>query len=552
MRFGLGVVLLLIVVGVIVGVIRALARRKDDRADSDGGLIPYGLLAIAVGITVFALAQLGRAAFPGANIITDQGQRVASALAGLVVGAPFAFILWRRQTERRKTSPDNAGWPMYLAAAEAVLTTSLVVVLVQLLDWLLLDGTRSSWTDVIVLGAAFGFHEWAAREDPPGSDIAGLPRVIGSAIGLITAAIGVGGLLWGLLEYLYGTLFATAGRFDVGESLLLLIVGLPLWIHRWHRSWPGEPEMPRKTWLVITSVGGLSTAIGAVVAMVIGVVIFVMGDPGPAGEHFEFLPGAISITAVALAIWAHHRGRLGPQWGIRVGNADMHTVGLRDNTVRSYEYIMTALGLSFGVGSLTALSAVAFGPGDMVGEDRSAVITSLAIMALAATAVWFWFWPKCQSADRATESVAQPRRVYLLGMAVIAGLVAVQALIATLVVVFQIVLGIDHSQLTLATEGPLAVFATLATLHLVQVNKADRALHAKAEVVTPFQVTVICSHPGQLAVLLPKEATVRVLYRQDEVGMVTDEMADAIVEAVANRDSLVWVTDGDFEVAPAR
>ena len=540
MRFGLSLVLLLIVVGAIVGVTRALARRKDDRTGSDGGLIPYGLLAIAVGVAVFALAQLGRAAFPGESIVAIPGQRVASALAGLVVGAPFAFILWRRQAGRRKTSPDDSGWPMYLTAAEAVLTTSLVVVLVQLLDWLLLDGVRSSWTDVIVLGAAVGFHEWAAREDPPGSDIAEGPRVIGSAIGLITTAIGVGGLLFGLLEYLYGTLFATAGRFDVGESLILLIVGLPLWIHRWHRSWPGEPGTPRKTWLVITSVGGLSTAIGAVVAMVIGVVIFVAGDPGPAGDHFEFLPGAISITAVALAIWAHHRGRLG---GVS---------SLRDNTVRSYEYIMTALGISFAVGSLTALSAVAFGPGDMVGEDRAAVIISLAIGASAAAAVWFWFWPKCQGGDRVTESVAQPRRVYLLGMAVIAGLVAVQALIATLFVVFQIVLDLDPSQLTLATEGPLAVFATLVTLHLVQVNKADRALHASAEVVSPFRVTVICSHPGQLAALFPKEAAVRVLYRQDEVGMVTDEMAEAIVEAVANQDSLVWVSDGDFEVAPAR
>ena len=540
MRFGLGIVLLLIVVGVILGVIRALTRRKDDPAGGGADLIPYGLLAIAVGITVFALAQLGRAAFPGENIFEIQGQRVASALAGLVVGAPFAFILWRRQAGRRKTSPDGAGWPIYLAAAEAVLATSLVVVLVQLLDWLLLDGARSSWTDVIILGAAFGFHEWAAREDPPGSDIAGLPRVVGSAVGLITAAIGVTGLLWGLLEYLYGTLFATAGRFDVGESLLLLIVGLPLWVHRWHRSWPDEPGLPRKTWLVITSVNGLSAAIGAVVAMVIGVVIFVLGDPGPAGDHFEFLPGAISITAVALAIWAHHRGRLGG-----VGS-------LRDNSLRSYEYIMTALALSFGVGSLTALSAVAFGPGDLVSDDRSVAIVSLAISALAAAAVWFWFWPKCQSADRATESVAQPRRVYLLGMAVIAGLVAVQALIATLFVVFQIVLGLDSSKLTLATEGPLAVFATLTTLHLVQVNKADRALHAKAEVVSPFQVTVICSHPGPLATQFPEEATMRVLYRQDEIGIVTDEMAAAIVEAVANQDSLVWVSDGNFEVAPAR
>jgi hypothetical protein len=540
MRFGLAIVLLLIVVGAIVAGVRVLTRRREDQTGGDIDLIPYGLLAISVGITVFALAQLGRAAFPGESLVGSANQRVATALAGLVVGAPFAFILWRRQAERRKRSPESAGWPIYLAVAEAALTTSLVVVLVQLLNWLLLDDVRSSWTDVLVLGAAFAFHEWAAREDATGSDIAGLPRVIGSAIGLIAASIGLGGLLWGLLESLYGTLFATAGRLDIGESLILLLVGLPLWIHRWLRPWPRPPAMPRKTWLVFTSVAGLSTAIGAVVAIVIATVAFLVGDTAPAARHFEILPGAISVGGVALLIWAHHLGRV-------EAIADS-----RENTLRSYEYIMTALGLSFTVGSLTALSAVAFGSDDLVDTDRPEVIVAATIVALAAVAVWSWFWSRCQAADRVTESVSQPRRVYVMGMAVVAGLVAAQALIATLVVVFQIVLGLDTSRLTLATEGALAVFATVATLHLIQVNRDDKALHERAEVVAPYQVTIICSHPGQVSTRFPKTAKVRVFYRQDDVGVVSDEMAEAIVEAVGNRDSLVWVRDGTFEVAPAR
>ncbi len=537
---GLSLIFLLIVLGAIAGGVRLLARRKDAQPGGDLDLIAYGLLGIAVGITVFAVAQLGRAAFPGDDIVGLAGQRVASALAGLVVGAPIAFILWRRQAERRRRFPESAGWPIYLAIAEAVLTTSLVVVVVQLLNWLLLSGDSSSWTDVIVLGAAVGFHEWATREDPPGSDIADLPRVVGSAIGLITTAIGLTGILWSLLEYLYGTLFATAGRTEVGEFLILLIIGLPLWIHRWFRPWQSEPAMPRKTWLAVTSVSGLSTAIGAVVVMLIAIVTFVFGDSRAAGEHFEFLPGAISVTAVALLIWVHHRGRM------------KAIAEVRENTLRSYEYMMTALGLSFAVGSLTGLAAVAISPTDIAGTDRPEVIVSLAITTLAAMAVWFRFWSKCQAADRVTESVAQPRRVYLLGMAVVAGLVAAQALIVTLFVVFQIVLGLDPSRQTLVTEGALAVIATLATLHLVQASKADRALHERAEVVSPFEVTVICSDPGTLATRFPKEARVRVLYRQDQVGMVTDEMADAIIETVEHRDSLVWVGEGTFEVAPAR
>jgi hypothetical protein len=68
----------------------------------------------------------------------------------------------------------------------------------------------------------------------------------------------------------------------------------------------------------------------------------------------------------------------------------------------------------------------------------------------------------------------------------------------------------------------------------------------------PFAVTVICSHPGTLATRFPEEATVRVLYRGDDVGMIDDEMAASIVAAVDGRSSLVWVDGDGFRLAAAR
>jgi hypothetical protein len=52
--------------------------------------------------------------------------------------------------------------------------------------------------------------------------------------------------------------------------------------------------------------------------------------------------------------------------------------------------------------------------------------------------------------------------------------------------------------------------------------------------------------------LFPEQARTRVLYREDDAGIVDDEMAAAIVAAVANRSSLVWVDEAGFRVAPAR
>ncbi len=543
-----GVFLLLVVVGIALGV-RALASRRGGREGSGHDFLPYALLAVAVGITVYSIAQLGRAAFPGANIVGSGGQQVASALAGLLVGAPFAVILWRRQAERRKLFPGSSGWPLYLAVAEAVLTTTLVVVTVQLLNWLIGDGDRSSWTDVIVLGAVVGFHEWASREDPPGSEAAGLPRVVGSAIGLITVSIGVAGVVWSLLDYLYGTLFATAGSLDTIRWLILVIIGLPLWVYRWLRPWATEPFAPRKVWLVVTSVAGLATAIGSAVAVAITVVTYVVGDVA-AAQHFEVLPGAIAAGSVGYLIWAHHRRRMGVRWTVMVhGEAD--TVGLRDHVVAAYQYIMAALGMSFAVGSITALAAVAIDR-DIVGSDRPAATVSLAIVAIASVAVWWWFWSECQSQERAIESTIQPRRVYLIGMAIVAGVAATQALIAALVVIFQYILGLDPNQTTLVTEGTLAILATGATLHLLQVNKADRALHESGVVILPFEVTIVCSHPGRLAALFPKEAKTKVIYRDDDLGVVTDELAEEIILAVGTKSSIVWVHENGFEVAPAR
>jgi hypothetical protein len=69
-------------------------------------------------------------------------------------------------------------------------------------------------------------------------------------------------------------------------------------------------------------------------------------------------------------------------------------------------------------------------------------------------------------------------------------------------------------------------------------------------VVTPFEVTIICSHPGMLASLFPKEARTRVIYRGDEAGIVGEEMAAQIVEAVGHKSSIIWVDEDGFRVAP--
>ena len=150
----------------------------------------YLLLALAFGTAAFSLASLGRTAFPGDTFVFDTTTQVATALAGLVVSAPIAFFLWRRQAERRSTHTSDAGWIVYLALMEGIFLTAFVVVATQLVSWALGTSDNPKWTDVLVFGGVVVFHELESRKTPPKRDGSELPRVVGSAIGLIPTAIG--------------------------------------------------------------------------------------------------------------------------------------------------------------------------------------------------------------------------------------------------------------------------------------------------------------------------------------------------------------------------
>ena len=224
----------------------------------------------------------------------------------------------------------------------------------------------------------------------------------------------------------------------------------------------------------------------------------------------------------------------------------------RTTTLRAYEYLMAAIGITSLVGSATALSAIAFGQFDVVGSTDAALPLSIVVLIVAALTVWWWFWSNAQNAPREIEVTAGPRRVYLLGMGVIFGLTAAQALIATLVIVFQRVFDVGGSMNTLAVQASLFVFSGAATWHLLHVNAGDRGLVEAEEVVTPYSLTVVCSHPGPLASLVPKAASLRIIYRDDDQGIIDEATAEAILEEVGHRSSIVWVADGGYQIARAR
>ena len=201
------------------------------------------------------------------------------------------------------------------------------------------------------------------------------------------------------------------------------------------------------------------------------------------------------------------------------------------------------------MGATTSLIAAVFTDELVAGDLRSVVVAAL-VTAVVAILAWWIFWTEAQAAPRAEEANSLPRKLYVIGLAIIFGLTAAGSVIAILLYVFQTLLGLDPDNTALAVEVGLAAMSGAITFHLFNQNKQDAALREGRET-RPYLVTVITSHPGPLAGLLPREASLRIIHRGDGVGTIDEELALEIVEATRGINSIVWVGHAGIEVVPA-
>lgn len=541
---GLAGLLLLAVVGAaIFGVValtrrgRAEGRRDDVALGAD--VITYVLMAAAMLVLGFSVAALARAAFPNDPFVFEPERQVASALAAIAVSAPITVILWIRQRKRRLAGGGVGGFTLYLTVIELVIGIALVVSLGQTLMRLFTGSGTAPWTNLIVFLGTFVFHEFARRDTPLPRQAYEIPRTIGAAIGFVPLAAGVGGVLYEGLLAIYDMIADFPG-FGPGvlESLALILTGLPLWWFRWVHRWSDGHGPMRRAWAIAVAVGSMATLIGTGAFTVATVLVYLFtGTKEPAGSAFSFLPFTIALAMVAFASWQHHRSVLGNE---------------RTDAVRFYEYLLAAVGVMAIIGSLTALATTVFTGASFVGDQRELAIVS-SVAALTAVAVWYRYWRRGQAAPRMEEAASTPRRLYLLVLGVITAITAAVTLISFLVMVFQAALGVGGLSDAAVPVASLFVTSGLAAWHLLGTYARDRELTEDLDDETaPFDVTVICSHPGRLSTTFPNRARVRVVYRGDDAGVVTDEMADEIVAAVDGRSSFIWVDESGFRIAPAR
>jgi hypothetical protein len=528
---------LLVIGGLIVVGVRVWRSRAQGEAEDGVDVIPYLLLALAVGTAGFTLAALARASLTADQLAGRPTGEIAGALAGLVVSAPIAFLLWRRQARRRKTHPEAAGWPVYLAIIESIFLTAFFIVVWDVAETLSGAEAGADWTDLVVYGGIVAFHWWAERREQPQGDVGELPRLVGSGVSLVAMAIGLIGSLTWLFSLAYDAVWGHIDVPGVAMPLALLVTAGPIWAYRWLPDWEQEPGLLRNLYLGLAATTTLTTAIGAVITVVSTLLVFMVGEPSAAAIHFGHFPLTLAVLIGAAVLWWHHMRRFGPG---------------RSGARRGYEYAMTAIGLAALVGSSVALVDSAFTP-TLAGTNNTATVLTLGLLVITAGWVWLHFWRRAQAASpREEEARSIPRRFYLVGMAIVLGLTAAGSLIAVLVIVFRALLGeVGAGPGDLRLPVTLTVLSGLAAWHLIDQIRDDRAGIVTAPI-KPFTVTVVCSHAGNLWEMFPKEAKLRVLYRGDTTGVIDEAMASEIVSAVDGTSSLVWVDQDGFRIARAR
>src|SRR5690554_3860055 len=544
MSIALMAVVLMVFVAIGIFGVGALVRRSR----SDGGrddvavgadVVTYLLLAASVMVLVFAISSLGRTAFPNDPFLFEPERRVAFALAAIAVSAPISIVLWGRQRKLRKRGAGVGGWTLYLTLMELVFGIALVVALSQTLRSLLTGFGTYFWTDVVVYLAVFIFHEYAVRDTPLPRQAYEIPRTVGAAIGFFPLVWGTIGVLYEGLDSIYSAMAGTT-TFGPGvlESVALLLTGLPLWWYRWVHRWSDDHGPARRAWAILVAVASMIAMIGAAIVLVWNVLTFVFGlTSDRAADHFRFLPQAISFALVGFAAWHHHRGVLGRE---------------RTDSVRFYDYLLAAIGLVGLIVMVTILATAVFTSAFLVSEQMEMIVL-VTLAGLAALGLWYlYYWNRGQASPRDEEAAATPRRLYLLVMGIITAVASAVTLIWFLVMVFQAVLGVGEVSESAVTVVTTFLASGLAAWHLLRTYTLDRRLFDDGVDITPFDVTVVTSHPGVLATRFPKQARMRVVYREDDLGPIDDEMADAIVAAVDNRSAMVWVDESGFRVAHLR
>jgi hypothetical protein len=527
-----GLISLLIPLALIGLVVRFFLRRSRTGSEAPvartiGALAHIGVVIAAV----TAVRSLVELVLPSDTIFEDTTRIVAFAVATLVVTIPVAIVIWRSLFANEE---DFARRFAVVGGLSITMVTSLISIVAFASGFVAGDGfDGGTFSSLIAFGVAWAGYEWLRRAETGTFEVSDLRTTAGSATGL---ALSVSGLVL-LIETALTELLGVGGEviFDrsIGEWLgtvaVLLVVGLPALWWFWLRDLSTRETRFRNGYAAIVSYGGLvalASSVGVVVFLVVEWLLSFGEDT--AALQFEALPAAVAAGVVGAVAWLHHLQLLEPRRGL---------------ATRAYGYGIAATAVGFVVGGLVTLVSVAV---ESVASDaivRSDSSRSVALGAFLAVGIgaflWWRLWGEAD-VDLAGERESIPRRLYLTGLLIVAGITGGIALVMALFGLVQAALeGTLGLDVLFDGRFVIGLVVTTAPLiwHLLAEIRADR--EARPEVVRHREAIIIAGDRGPLG------NSVHFVTRADGHGVIDSEIAQRIDALLAESGPPVVITVDD-------
>lgn len=542
---------------IVWAIVRAMGGRRApgqpvDHATSVRRLFLYGLLLVtllltATGAVLVFQELLGTA--PGAT----EGERapLALGLAFVIVAAPaYGFLL--RHARRRLHDPEerrSLAWAAYLNLSLLVSLIVTIVAAQQLLEEITgVDHRRAaSVVPLVVWGAVWAAHWFWLKA------VHGLPGDVhlaaGSLAGLVMGAIGAGGLTFVVGDEVYAGLVeqVPAGHHEPDPRSWAIAAGIGAAVWSWH--WLARYLHAERTALwhvlvvLIGALGGLIAALAAAATMAYWTITWFLGDPPEAlsSEHFELVPVAAAVLVVGAGSWQYHRAVLQRRRDLT-----------RTEPLRAYDYLMAGAGLVAVVVGLTlALVAMLEALTPEPAGSQTAIANRLVlagVLAVIGGPLWWVFWSRIRRhaiADPVAELGSAVRRIYLIVLFGVGGVVALVSLISVLFIGLEDLLDGSLGGGTLRScRVGLSLLATVtgvAWYHL-GVFRGDRdALAAVAPTPSPppaRHVVLVAPRGTALAeaIATATHAELDTWYRTDDTVAV-DIDPDRLVEQIEASDA---------------
>lgn len=555
-------------VAVVVVIVRAVQGRAGyARGHATISLQRFFQYVILLGLTIVVAEGLAGLLTEALDQTTDLAKGEPDvALFGsfILVGGPLlvAMATWiRRRFDRQSGERDSLGWAFYLTVSLLVSLSMAMLTGVEVLEWLLSDGTAGSReiSELIVWSLVWLVHWLISRRAI--EDRRMQPHLLaGSLFGLIALAVAVVDAATKALEWVYDemldTMLLPRGR-DIStlllESAALGVVGLAVWSWYWVRTASVSDRSPLWNFyvLLVGILGGVVATLGAAGALIADALDWAIarGDAG-AAAHFDGTPAAVTILLAGMTSWLYHR------YVLRSG------VVLRSEVHRVYDYLVSmaalvALAGGFATG-IVALLDLATEPADGT-WDRDLLVAAITLIVLGGP-LWIVKWLEIGKRVRSLaedEITSLSRRVYVFTLLGSSAIVAIVSLIAVVFVLLQDAFGGDFGTGTVRSAqvaiGLLLGALAVAGYHWT-VYQSDRAALPDRERTELREVVLVCTDGEVIAAAISEQLGARVrLWTHTEAISGSLNPRD-VVAALKRHDGeqmlVVQRGFGAFEVVP--